>query len=248
MRYQLIIAYDGTHYAGWQVQKNGQAIQPLIQKALQTILRHDLDLTGSSRTDAGVHARGQSAHFDTNVPFELKKLLLSVNALLPLDIRVLRIQPVAPDFHARYSAKSKIYSYYLHLGSISDPFTNLYAHQVFGSFDLEWLKRGALYFLGTHDFRSFANAGNEKEGTRTIYRIDAFEQEGKVRLEFEGNGFLYKMVRNMTGMLLDVAARRIAPEEIEKILASRDRQKAAATAPAKGLFLNEILYPKDARK
>lgn len=242
MRYQLTISYDGTHYAGWQVQKNGQAIQPLIQKALATVLRTPTDLTGSGRTDAGVHAQGQSAHFDAREDLELKRLILSLNALLPPDIRILQIEPVAPDFHARYSAKAKIYHYHLHLDPVSDPFTELYCHQVFGPFDRVLLKEGAKEFLGTHDFSSFANVGSVEDKVRTIYRLDVVEQKGGVRLEFEGSGFLYKMVRNITGALLKVASGQIAPQEIRAILAKKDRKAAAATAPAKGLFLFAVLY------
>lgn len=240
MRYKLTISYDGTHYAGWQVQKNGLAIQPLIQKALETALRHPLNLTGSGRTDAGVHARGQTAHFDTEISVEPKRLILSLNALLPPDIRIIDLEPAAPDFHARYSARSKIYHY--HLSLEPDPFTLLYRHPVFGAFNLELLKAGAKEFVGTHDFTSFANTGKEKPSVRTIYRIDVVEQKGGVRLEFEGNGFLYKMVRNITGTLLDVAAGKIEPSEIKNILAARDRRRAAAAAPAKGLFLFQVNY------
>lgn len=240
MRYKLTIAYDGTGYAGWQVQKNGLAIQPLVQKALQTVLRHPLNLTGSGRTDAGVHARGQSAHFDTEVPIEPKRLILSLNALLPADIRILALEEVAPDFHARYSAVSKIYHY--HLSFVPDPFSLLYTHSVFGPCDLDRLRAGAKELIGTHDFRSFVNRGQEKSAVRTIYRLDVVEQKGGVRLEFEGNGFLYKMVRNLTGTLLEVAAGKIEPTEIRAILAAQDRRRAAAAAPAKGLFLIQVIY------
>ncbi|MBX7066870.1 MAG: tRNA pseudouridine(38-40) synthase TruA [Parachlamydiales bacterium] len=240
MRFKLIIAYDGTRFAGWQVQKNGSAIQPLIQKALETVLRHPLDLTGSGRTDAGVHARGQTAHFDTEVSVDPKRLALSLNALLPPDIRILEIEPVASDFHARYSARSKIYHY--HLSLEPDPFTLLYRHPVYGSFDLELLKAGAKEFIGTHDFTSFVNTGQDKSAVRTIYRIDIVEQKGGIRLEFEGNGFLYKMVRNITGALLDIAAGKLKPEDIKTILAARDRRRASASAPAKGLFLFQVNY------
>lgn len=246
MRYKLTIAYDGTNYSGWQVQKNGQSIQSLIQKALITALRHPLDLTGSGRTDAGVHAHGQTAHFDTDTHFDPSRLRISLNALLPPDIRIFQIEPTFPDFHARYSAQSKIYHYHLHLEPISDPFTKLYRHQVFGPCDLNELKLGAKAFLGTHDFTSFANTKEEaeKDAVRTIYRLDVVEQKGGVRLEFEGDGFLYKMVRNITGTLLDVAAGKIDPLQIPQIVAARDRRKAGQTAPARGLFLMEVVYPK----
>ncbi len=242
MRYKLILSYDGTHYAGWQVQENALAIQPLVQKALQTVLRKPTDLTGSSRTDAGVHASGQTAHFDIDALLEPKQLILSLNALLPSDIRVLQVGSVPDDFHARYSATSKIYHYHLHLSPVLDPFTRLYRHQVFGPFALDFLKKGAQACLGTHDFTSFANTGRETSPIRTLYRLDVVEQKGGVRLEFEGNGFLYKMVRNLTGTLLEIAAGKLSPQDIPIILKARDRRKAAATAPAKGLFLVQINY------
>jgi tRNA pseudouridine38-40 synthase len=244
MRYKLTIAYDGTRYAGWQVQQNALSIQALIQQALQTALRHPLDLTGSSRTDAGVHARGQTAHFDSPVPFELVKLRLSLNALLPSDIRVLQIEPAAPDFHARYSACSKIYHYHLRLDPISDPFTKLYCHHVFGPSDLSKLRQAAPLFLGTHDFTTFANVKEipQTDATRTLTRLDLIEQKGGLRLEFEGDGFLYKMVRNITGTLLDVAAGKTVPDAIPSLFAARDRRKAGPTAPPHGLFLMEVIY------
>ncbi len=249
MRFKLTTAYDGTNYSGWQVQENAPSIQPLIQKALETTLRHPLDLTGSSRTDAGVHALGQIAHFDTDTPFEVKRLILSLNALLPPDIRIFQIEPVAPDFHARYSARSKIYHYHLHLDPVADPFTKLYRHQVFGPFDLPKLKRAALQFVGTHDFTSFANTkeGPEKDSVRTLYRLDIVEQKGGLRLEFEGDGFLYKMVRNITGTLLDVAAGRLDEAKISSIFAARDRRKGGPAAPPQGLFLMEVICSNDSK-
>ncbi len=244
MRYKLTTAYDGTNYSGWQVQENAPSIQALIQKALITALRHPLDLTGSSRTDSGVHAQGQIAHFDTDTFFDPARLRISLNALLPPDIRILQIDPVPADFHARYSALSKIYHYHLHIDPIADPFTKLYRHQVYAPFDLAKLQKGALQFVGTHDFTSFANTKEspEKDAVRTLFRLDAVLQKGGARLEFEGNGFLYKMVRNITGTLLDIAAGKIPPDEVPSILAARDRRKASFAAPAQGLFLMKVVY------
>ncbi len=244
MRYKLTIAYDGTRFSGWQVQENALSIQALIQTALQTALRHPLDLTGSGRTDAGVHARGQTAHFDTDVPFDASKLRLSLNALLPSDIRILAIDPTSPTFHARYSATSKIYHYHLHLDPISDPFTRAYRHQVFGPFDPHKLLQALPHFLGTHDFLSFANTKEvpQTDTIRTLRRLDPVEQKGGLRLEFEGDGFLYKMVRNITGTLLDIAAGKLDPTSIPQILAARDRRKAGSAAPPHGLFLIEVIY------
>jgi len=247
-RYKLIISYDGTCYCGWQVQaqETKKSIQHLIQNALQTVLRHPLDLTGSGRTDAGVHARGQTAHFDSNVPFEPKRWLLSFNALLPPDIRILTVEPVAAFFHARYSARAKVYHYHLHLNPISDPFSRFTSYQVLGRIDLDLLKRGAELFLGTHDFSSFANrketGSAAHDAIRTLHRLDVVEQKNGVRLEFEGNGFLYKMVRNITGTLLEVAYGRMELEQIPQILTAKDRRQAGPAAPPQGLFLIEVLY------
>ena len=246
MRYKLTIAYDGTAYCGWQVQPNGIAIQPLIQMALSTLLRAPTDLTGSGRTDAGVHARGQTAHFDSSQPIDLSRIRHSLNALLPPDIRILQIDSAEPSFHARYSAKSKIYHYHLHLDPVIEPFLRLYRHHVFSRFDLSRIQKAIPHFLGERDFLSFANEpsrGSASRGSiRTLLRLDSVEQHGGVRLEFEGSGFLYKMVRNITGVLLDVAAGKLSSEEIPSIFAAKDRRLASSAAPPQGLFLMEVRY------
>ncbi len=243
-RYKLTLAYDGTRYLGWQVQESGDSIQSLTQKALETALRHPIQLTGSGRTDAGVHARGQTAHFDSPASFDPSRLRISLNALLPEDIRILQVESVPDAFHARYSARSKIYHYHLHLDRVADPFSRLYRAQVFVPIDLVRLKRAARLFLGTHDFSAFANHKETKsdDTVRTLYRLDVVDQKGGVRLEFEGDGFLYKMVRNITGTLLDIAAGRFEPKEVASMIASKDRRKAGAAAPPHGLFLMEVLY------
>lgn len=246
MRFKLTIAYDGTHYCGWQVQANAPSIQPLIQKALETILRHSIMLTGSSRTDAGVHALGQTAHFDSDTSIAADLLRYSANALLPPDIQILKIEPAAPDFHARYSAMGKIYHYHLTLGPGADPTTRLYRTPVYGHFDREAFHSAAQQLIGTHDFAAFANRPEPgtsiEDSVRTLYRLDIIEQPEGFRLEFEGNGFLYKMVRNITGTLLDVAAHRKSPNDIPKILESKDRRLAGPAMPPQGLFLMEVKY------
>lgn len=244
-RYRLMIAYDGTGYGGWQVQKNAPTIQKLVQQALETVLQHPTDLTGASRTDAGVHALGQVAHFDTEKTFLTPSLRLSLNALLPETIRILEVEPVSDEFHARYSAKSKIYSYHLHLDPILSPFFKLYRHQVFGSFDIALLKKAIPLLVGKKDFTSFANQSDQKDTVRDLYRIDLFEEEGGIRLEFEGNGFLYKMVRNLTGTLIEIAQHKLDITQIPLIFAAKNRKEAGQTAPAKGLFLNKVIYSED---
>jgi tRNA pseudouridine38-40 synthase len=246
MRYKLTIAYVGTNYSGWQVQPNGQAIQPLIQQALATVLRSPINLTGSGRTDAGVHARGQTAHFDAPHAIDPSRLRISLNALLPPDIRILEIDPVDTDFHARYSATSKIYHYHFHLDPVIDPFVRLYRHHVFSPCDLKRIAEAIPQFLGTRDFLSFANEparGSASRGSvRTLLRLDLIEQKGGFRLEFEGTGFLYKMVRNISGVLLDIGTGKLDIEEIPKIFAAKDRRCSSAALPPQGLFLMQVKY------
>jgi len=247
MRHQLIIAYDGTSFGGWQTQKNSVAIQALIEKALATVLREPVSLFGSGRTDAGVHALGQSAHFDTTASFELKRLLLSLNALLPPEIRLLDVQVVPEHFHARYDAIGKIYHYRIHLHDTPDPFKRLYSYKLPYPIDLNLLHQGTAFFLGTRDFTSFANEAHEgsasKNAVRTLKRLDLIEEQGGIRLEFEGDGFLYKMVRNITGTLLDIARGKYSIDSIPAMFAAKDRKQAGSTAPALGLCLMQVLYP-----
>jgi tRNA pseudouridine38-40 synthase len=246
LRYQLILSYDGTRYFGWQVQKSGPSIQATLQSALEKVLNHSVALTGSGRTDAGVHAQGQTAHFNTLRPIQPLRLQRALNALLPLDIRVLELLPAPPNFHARYSAASKIYHYHLHLDSFCNPFTYPYRHRVLGPCDPVRMQKAFPYLLGTHDFSAFANRTNKEAGprgnVRTLHRLDLMEQEGGVRLEFEADGFLYKMVRNMTGALLRVGAGAIAPEQIAEILQAKRRSLPFKAAPPQGLFLYKVCY------
>ncbi len=245
-RIKLTLAYDGTNYSGWQVQPNAVSIQALIQKALERMLRHSVALSGSGRTDAGVHAEGQTAHFDTDSTLSPFRLRHSLNALLPPDIRILDAAQVPNDFHARYSAKGKIYHYHIHLARESNPMTRLYRTPILGPFDREAFEQAALHFPGTHDFASFANEAHRGAAAlgsiRTLRRLEIFEQSGGLRLEFEGDGFLYKMVRNIVGTLLETAKGKRTSDEIPQLFEEKDRKKAGATAPAQGLFLMKVLY------
>lgn len=246
MRYKLTISYDGTSYSGWQVQKNAVSIQALIQKAIEKTLQHPIRLTGSGRTDAGVHALGQTAHFDTEKELDERVYPLTLNSLLPKDIRIKSIEKVNEDFHARYSAKGKEYHYFLYTKKIMCPFKKLYTYHVRGSFDLEKLKQAAPYFIGTHDFTSFANVKIEspQDAVRTLHSLDVIETEDGVQLIFIGNGFLYKMVRNITGTLLEIARGKKEVLEIPLIFQAKDRKKAGKAAPPEGLFLKRVHYDK----
>lgn len=244
--YKLTIAYDGTAYCGWQVQPNGISIQEIVQKQASIILREKIVVIGSGRTDAGVHALGQTAHFHSSPIENFSRFQKSLNDLIPKDIRILHIEEAAKDFHAQYSATGKIYHYYLHLDRVIDPFKRLYSLHVRGKIDLEVLKEASRVFLGTHDFTSFANEAHKgsaaKDPVKTLKRLDIVEQPGGVCLEFEGDGFLYKMVRNIVGTLLEVAEGKYPKEDLPRILAARDRKAAGQAAPPQGLFLVKVKY------
>jgi tRNA pseudouridine38-40 synthase len=246
MRYKLTISYDGTNFGGWQIQSNSASIQMAIEAALQTALRAPTPIVGAGRTDAGVHALAQTAHFTPEKEADTFRLLASLNGLLPPEIRILKIEPVSEDFHARYSATSKEYHYHLHLDRVIHPFKRLYATAVPFPLDLDLLKNASSFFIGTHDFTSFANEADTgsaaKNPVRTLRRLDIVPEEGGLRLEFEASGFLYKMVRNITGTLLDICAKKIPLESLPDIFAAKDRRKAGQTAPPQGLFLVNVSY------
>lgn len=242
-RYKMHISYDGTNYAGWQIQKNKLTIQGSIENVLKKILKKDIKIIAAGRTDAKVHALEQIAHFNFYKNIDLKKLLFSLNSLLKADIRIKKITKVDSNFHARFSAKSKIYRYHIFTGDIQDPFLRMYSYKPNFKFDFTLLKKASKYFLGTHNFSSFANKGSiSNNPIKTIKRIDIKKKKNEIILEFEADGFLYKMVRNIVGTLLDVANKKLPIEAIEKIFAAKDRQKASKPAEAQGLFLVKVIY------
>lgn len=244
--YKMTIAYDGTKYHGWQIQPNGVSIQEVLQNTLKIFLREEVLLIGSGRTDAGVHALGQVAHFKLSQEADLYRFLGSANGLLPHDIRIKDITAVSPIFHAQYSATGKTYHYHLYLDPIQDPFRRLYSLHVHEKIDLKILQQAMSCFIGTHDFTSFANSAHEgtaaHDAVRTIKRFDIVPEEGGLRLEIEADGFLYKMVRNIVGTLLEVAANKRSVNDILKILETKDRRLAGKAAPPHGLFLVKVDY------
>jgi tRNA pseudouridine38-40 synthase len=245
--YRLTISYDGTDYSGWQIQKGKRTIQALIENALKLILKEKTDVIAASRTDAGVHAIGQKAHFKTAKEFEIAKTFRSLNGILPKDIRITRLEKAPPSFHARYSAKSKRYSYFITFGHFQSPFDEKYSFHFLEKLDLGLLMESAKYFIGVHDFTSFAN--DHLEGCaatrpiKTLHRLDIKKiDENKIVFDFEGDGFLYKMVRNIVGTLLDISTGKISIDNLSEIFAAKDRRKAGRAAPAKGLFLVDVNY------
>ncbi len=239
------IAYDGTRYSGWQVQPSSPSIQGTIEKALFTLLRTPLRVIGAGRTDAGVHARGQTAHFSTTSPCNVRQILHALNGMLPDDIRIYELEPTLETFHAQISALSKEYHYHLWLEKVIDPFVSRFRHHFcFDRFSLHLLEEATQDFVGTHNFATFANVGGKVISTvRTIKRLTLVPQEGGIRLEFEGDGFLYKMVRNIVGTLLEIGLGKRSKEHIPSLFLAQDRRVAGPAAAPKGLFLMKVDYP-----
>ena len=244
---RLDVAYDGTAYAGWQVQAEGHrpTIQGTIEdKLAQLYANQPIRIHGSGRTDAGVHALGQVAHFQPpacpRIPLgELSRIL---NGMLPADIRIRAAAPAADDFHARYSAAGKAYVYVLHRGA-PDPFTERWSWRTTDCTDVAAMRRAARRLTGRHDFSSFTVARNDiGDAERTLHRIAIQRFDERLCLTFLGDGFLYKMVRSLTAALVEVGRGRLSPTEVTGILAARNRAITPATAPARGLFLAGVFY------
>ena len=243
MKYKMTISYDGTRYRGWQVQPDLLSIQGVIQDKLKILLSKSTSLIASGRTDAGVHARGQVAHFVTDKELNSHSFLRSLNLILPYDIRILEVMPVSPSFHARFSAKRKVYHYHLHFALVHSPLYYLYSTHIQMPINLPLMKKALLSFLGTHDFASFSGAGcGSKNTQKTLYRLDMIPEKEGVRLEFEGDGFLYKMVRNIVGTLLKIAQNKMPVHTIPYIFTQKNRCLAGFTAPPEGLFLHSVYY------
>ena len=239
--------YDGADFSGWQIQPNAVTIQELLQKNLSTLLKESVTVIGSGRTDAGVHARRQVAHFHTLVNVHSEKIQRAMNGLLPSTIRLWQLQEAPQGFHARYSAQGKIYHYHLTLGPIQSPFSRGYRWHVRSQLDIDAMRSAAAHLTGTLDFTSFANepgAGSvARNPVRTVYRLDFIEDAEGVRMEIEGNGFLYKMVRNIVGTLVDVGKGKLTSADVVRILKARDRRQGSTAAPPHGLFLVDVFYP-----
>jgi tRNA pseudouridine38-40 synthase len=245
-RWKCTVAYDGTTFVGWQIQPNGETVQAAIERRLAEVLKVATAITGSGRTDAGVHATGQVFHFDAHWPHDPAKLLTALRIGLPPTIQIQSARRMPTDFHARFSAKGKIYHYELSHGAYADPFTQAFTWSMPRKLDVEAMRQAAAVLVGTQDFRAFsaiAGSGIEKEDTvRTVSRLDLVARGSRLRIEAEGNGFLYKMVRSLTGALVDVGIGRLTPADIAIILASKTRTARVVTAPPQGLRLVKVFY------
>ncbi len=243
-RILLVTAYDGTNYHGSQIQNNGETIEGVLTKELSSLLKEQITLIGASRTDAGVHARGNVYVFDTKSRIPPEKFCYALNAKLPEDIRVQESYEVPPDFHPRHQDTIKTYEYRILNRKLPLPEYRLYAHFTYEELDVGKMQEACGYFLGEHDFASFCAAGSQVESTvRTIYDLKVEKAGELITISVTGNGFLYNMVRIIAGTLLKAGSGHILPEDIADIIEAKDRQKAGPTAPAKGLTLVKICYP-----
>lgn len=242
-RWKCICAYDGTPFAGWQSQAGGTAIQDVIEARLAQIFKAPLRIHGSGRTDAGVHAQGQVFHFDAAWSHGPEKLLAALRGGLPAAIQIKSVRVARPDFHARFQAKGKRYVYHLHLGD-ADPFTRPYSWVIFKPLDLPAMRAAAAALRGRHDFRAFtALNGPEREDTvRNLRRLDVIGRGRRVRIVAESEGFLYKMVRSLAGVLVAVGEGKLGAGDVRAMLRSGERTPAVQTAPAQGLFLMKVWY------
>ncbi|MBO5993933.1 MAG: tRNA pseudouridine(38-40) synthase TruA [Firmicutes bacterium] len=249
-RIALKIAYEGTDYAGWQRQENGPSIQQTIEDTVFDLFHERVDLMGSGRTDAGVHARGQIAAMDMEHPIPTDKLILALNSNLPEDIRIYEAWEADKDFHPRFQAKRKTYEYVIFQGPVCPPELRRFAWHVKDPMDLSLMEEAARKLVGTHDFAAFRSTGGMNLSTvRTVEEVKIVcepveETKGRIlRLRITGNGFLYNMVRIIAGTLKEIGQERLPVTVIEEALQKGDRLLLGPTAPAQGLFLVSVEYP-----
>lgn len=240
---KLTIEYNGRGYVGWQRQPNGVAVEEVVDNAIKKFLSEDIKLYGSSRTDAGVHARGQVANFRTCSDIPAERYQGALNGLLPDDVVILKSEEVPLEFHSRYDSKGKAYSYSILNRKTRPAFMNEYLAFVPYELDFQKMQHACKDLLGTHDFAAFkSKGGSVKTSVRTIHSIELIKNGDLLTLQLDGNSFLYNMVRIIAGTLVDIGRGRFSADAIPEILASLDRNKAGKTAPAAGLCLERIYY------
>lgn len=244
MRIQLRVAYDGTNYCGFQVQDNGITVEEVLDKAIGKALSEDIKIIGASRTDSGVHARGNVVVFDTNTSIPPERVKYAVNRHLPEDIVITKSLQVEDDWHPRYRKQiRKTYEYHIYNAKVEDPMKRLYSTFISFELNVDKMRKGASYLVGEHDFASFCNIKSKVENTvRTIYELTIEKSGEDVFIRVVGNGFLYNMVRIIAGVLIRVGRGFYEPEKVEKILNAKTRTRESITAPAKGLTLVSINY------
>lgn len=242
--YRITLQYDGTRYSGWQKQGNtSNTIQGKLEAVLSRMTNSEIEIHGSGRTDAGVHALAQVANFKCNTDLNIQQIQDYLNQYLPEDIRVLSTTEAAPRFHARLNATKKHYRYVINTNTLQDVFTRKYMVHLPANYHLESMQTASRLLLGEHDFKSFCENKHMKKSTvRRIDSIDIQKKDGILSIDYIGNGFLYHMIRILTGTLLEIGEGKRKPEDITGILQAKSRSAAGFTAPAQGLYLVEVFY------
>lgn len=242
-RVMLVVAYDGTNYCGWQIQANGITVQEELNRCLSKLLKEPIQTVGASRTDAGVHALGNVAVFDTAARMPAEKISYALNTYLPEDIRIQYSAEVAADFHPRYCESEKTYEYRILNRRFPLPTQRLYTYFYHYKLDVEKMREGASFLVGRHDFASFCGANAQVKSTvRKVTGIDIEKKDDVITIQVRGRGFLYNMVRIIAGTLIEIGNEQYPPEKMGEILRACDRQQAGPTAPACGLTLKEIKF------
>lgn len=240
---KLTLEYDGTNYQGWQKQKIGKTIQGTLEKAIWELTKSNIEVIGSSRTDSGVHAKGFIANFKTKSTIPSNKFREALNYRLPEDIVILKSEEVSNDFHSRYSAKGKTYSYSIINREVPLAIYRNYYYNVKKQLNIGAMSEACRYFIGTHDFNAFKSSGGSVKTTiRTITDLHIESNGDIIKIYVTGDGFLYNMVRIIVGTLIMVGNNKIKPNEIKEIIDSKDREKAGICVPANGLVLEEVYY------
>lgn len=242
MRYFITFSYDGTAYHGWQIQPHSVSVQEEIQKALSTLLRRPIEVVGAGRTDTGVHARKMFAHFDSEYELECPQLVYKLNKLLPRDIAVQQVERVADDMHARFSAKSRTYHYYVHLDK--NPFLRSYSWLVYGNPDFELMNRAAAVLMEYTDFTSFSKVNTDTKTNDCTITEAHWDRvaDGQWRFTITANRFLRNMVRAIVGTLMDVGRGRMTIEQLRNVVDAKDRCRAGDSVPGNALFLVDVKY------
>lgn len=245
MRILIRIAYDGSKYYGWQRQNDFVSVQQKVEEALSALLKQNINIRGSSRTDTGVHAMAQGAVFEADTTIPMDKLPYALNSFLPKDIVVWQAREVSDEFHPQYSVLDKTYEYKIQNAVFRNPMLYNYTDFVRYNLDIDKMQKACEYFIGEHDFNAFCASGAQSKTTvRTIYSLSVDKQNDIISIKVRGNGFLYNMVRIIVGTLVEVGRGKIQPNEISDIILSCDRAKAGKTMAPNGLTLMEVNYGK----
>ena len=240
---KIIIEYNGKGFNGWQKQPNKLNIQGEIERAIFDVTGENVELYASGRTDAGVHSFGQTANFKIENPIPVEKIPLALNSKLKKTIVIKSAEEVDEKFHARYNCKGKKYRYIINNGNCPSAIYHDLEYHFPIKLDIKKMKKASKYFIGEHDFKAFRASGtSSKSSVRTIYNIDIIQDGDRIHIDYTGNGFMYNMVRILTGTLLEVGIGKIEAEKIPEIIESKDRSKAGKTLPAHGLYLMEVYY------